>query len=120
MIIIQPQNEDEERNILTAVEKALRGVDADIYASDEGGSIEEIAAYIAYNTKQQRIYTGRLERNSRRMQEELTGLNRLFEPVSAFFAELMEQEVPKSSLSLDDMKRIRKKLVEEGKVEDES
>ncbi len=56
---------------MRAVEQALKGINAEIAEVDTEIDLLDIAASIAYNEKQQRVYMGRIERNTRLIHEEV-------------------------------------------------
>lgn len=60
---------------MRAIEQALKGVDAEIAEVDDKPEVIDIAAYMSYNIKQQRVYLGRVEKNTREIKNEIAVLN---------------------------------------------
>jgi hypothetical protein len=83
---------DDEAAIVARIEKELRGEDIEIFQSDDTEySMEQVLAFLGYNAKQTRIYVGRLERNTRRIEEDIRASSRLLEPMAAFFTIMLEE-----------------------------
>lgn len=70
MIIISAHTEEEEQEIAALLEQTLKDRDVQLLQNDgQELNIEATAQSIAYNAKQLRIYTGRLERNTRNIEQ---------------------------------------------------
>ena len=89
MIIIKSQDDAATTALL---ERALKGQDIDIFQSDDDEyTPEELMSMLAYNAKQSRIYIGRLERNTRRLEEDMRSVARLLEPIASLATYQLEQ-----------------------------
>lgn len=98
MIIIKG---DDEAAIVARIEKELKGEEVDIFQSDETTySMEQVLGFLGYNAKQARVYIGRIERNSRRLEENIRDTNSLLEPISMYFSALVEDSFPEQMLTL--------------------
>jgi hypothetical protein len=84
MIIIRANTEQEEQEIAALVEQALKGREVDVFQNENAEhTVEDIMTFLAYNTKQVRVYVGRIERNTRLIEQELRQIGRYLAPVSA-------------------------------------
>jgi len=85
----------DEAAIVARIERELKGEEVDIFLSDDiDFSLEQVLAFLGYNAKQTRVYIGRLERNSRKLEEDVRELNALLTPMSMFFARMIEDMYP--------------------------
>lgn len=91
MIIIKSPD---EAAATAAIERALQGQDdVEIFQSeDDEYTAEELMTMLAYNAKQTRVYVGRLERNTRRMEEDLRQMGRLLEPLATLATSIIVEQ----------------------------
>lgn len=91
---------DNESAIAAAIERQFKDGELEILQSeDEQYTTEEILRFLAYNTKQLRVYVGRLERNTRRVDDGIGDLIKTLEPISAFFTFLLAENGVDESLA---------------------
>lgn len=109
MIIIKSPD---EAATTAAIERALQGHDdVEIFQSEEDEySTEELMTMMVYNAKQSRVYIGRLERNTRRLEEDLRQMLRYLEPL-ATFATLMIIEQGEDVELLNDLRKKREQKI---------
>ena len=85
MIIIRAESEQEEQEIAALLEQTLKGRDVDVFQNDnDEHTTEDILTFLAYNTKQVRIYIGRIERNTRSIETQLKEVNKNLAPLAAY------------------------------------
>lgn len=114
MILIRS---DDDAATTAAIERALKGQEVDIFQSDdETYTTEELLKMLAYNAKQTRIYVGRLERNTRRLEEDVRSVSRLLEPLATYMTYLLA-ETGDDPVLLEQLRknRERQKAMEEAK-----
>lgn len=87
-----PEIKDE---VMRTVEQALKGVDVQIAEVDDVPDVLDIAAYVSYNIKQQRVYLGRVEKNTRELKNELVTLNELLKNAFELMQPLVLDELEK-------------------------
>lgn len=87
-----PEIKDE---VMRTVEQALKGVDVQIAEVDDVPDVIDIAAYMSYNIKQQRVYLGRVEKNTRELKNELVTLNELLKNAFELLQPLVLDELEK-------------------------
>lgn len=87
-----PEIKDE---VMRTVEQALKGVDVQIAEVDDVPDVIDIAAYMSYNIKQQRVYLGRVEKNTRELKNELVTLNELLKNAFELMQPLVLDELEK-------------------------
>lgn len=87
-----PEIKDE---VMRTVEQALKGIDVQIAEVDDVPDVIDIAAYVSYNVKQQRVYLGRVEKNTRELKNELVTLNELLKNAFELMQPLVLDELEK-------------------------
>lgn len=87
-----PEIKDE---VMRTVEQALKGVDVQIAEVDDVPDVIDIAAYMSYNIKQQRVYLGRVEKNTRELKNEIVTLNELLKNAFELMQPLVLDELEK-------------------------
>lgn len=95
MIHITNIPEEERTTVLRAVEQALKGMSAEIAEVEDTPDVIDIAAYVSYNVKQQRVYLGRVEKNTREIKNELASLNELLKDAFELMQPLVLDELEK-------------------------
>jgi hypothetical protein len=104
MIIIRSEK---EAAVVAALDKLFQGDESvSILQSEDEVTMEELAASMAFNAKQSRIYIGRLERNTRKLDESMRAIERYLEPMAAYFAYLLA-ETGIDEVGANDLRRKR-------------
>lgn len=81
-----------KQDVLRAIEQALKGIPAEIAEVDDTPDVIDIAAYMSYNIKQNRVYLGRVEKNTREIKNELSTLNETLKTALALAESLFRVE----------------------------
>lgn len=87
-----PEIKDE---VMRTVEQALKGVDVQIAEVDDTPNVIDIAAYMSYNIKQQRVYLGRVEKNTRELKMEVSKFIEILKAVIEMVEPIITDEVEK-------------------------
>lgn len=114
MIIIKGQD---EAAIVARIESELKGEEVDIFQADDTDyTMEQVLAFLGYNAKQARVYIGRIERNTRKVDEDIRATNELLVPISMYFSYLCQESLPESQLTMrmrqDKAQRLRAEMRE--------
>jgi hypothetical protein len=111
MILVTSNNTNSEEEIVKKVEAALRNEEVSVFiADDESFTIEQLMSMGVYNLLKTRTYVGRLERNTRKMDEGLDDLRDLLAPVSVYFSKLLEDLDQASTDTAGDAVTLKKHL----------
>lgn len=129
MIVITGQNEE---SLIGQLESVLKDEEVSMYiADDEAFTLEQLASMGVFNLQKTRQYVGRLERNTRKIDESIKDVGSMLEPVTLFFQILLdeydsENEEDSSVVAtklrrhLSQHKRTKQRLINKGLIKEQS
>lgn len=132
-IIIKPSEQYDQKTqneMVEKIEAALSGYEVNLTNSDEALTDNQLLSMIAYNTERQRVYIGRLERNTRQMREEMVKSTKTILPLSAlaeyFYnlfvegpAKVSDKRLSKFVAGVENLNTRRKELIDAGMIKED-